>query len=93
MKKKSQRGHRKWQKSQGHDVTRSQSDFVLERCPVDDPSLPRPRLIVSKANRSVDVHEAWKLAETKKFGGLLPERSELLDSLCSQVGPLPKSTS
>jgi hypothetical protein len=93
VKKKLSKNHKKWAKSQGHIVTRPQPDFVLERCTADDPSLPRPRSTVGQVNRPVNVHEALKLAETKKFGGLLPERSAFLDSLCSKIGPLPKNGS
>ena len=40
--------------------------------------------------RGIDIEELDKLEATKRFGGLIPERSPILDSLCQRVGPLPK---
>jgi hypothetical protein len=67
-------------------------DFVLESYSDHDPSLPLARS-VAKRKRPVKPHpyEAAKLEATRKLGGLVPERSVLLDRLCRAVGPLERT--
>lgn len=55
--------------------------FVLDYC---DPIKRR------KAKKDIDPQEQDKLNRTIAFGGLVPERSPIIDMLCRKLGPSPK---
>jgi hypothetical protein len=67
--------------------------LILDSSSPDDPTLPRPpqsrRWKQAPASQSELEKLQLKLEGTLKLGGLVPERSYLLDRLCNQVGPLP----
>jgi hypothetical protein len=67
--------------------------LILDSSSPDDPTLPRPSHSrgwkQAPASQSELEKLQLKLEGTLKLGGLMPERSYLLDQLCNQVGPLP----
>ncbi len=51
-----------------------QEDLELQPPAPDDVTLPKPPGRVTPSRRKVEQREAAKLAATKRFGGLVPER-------------------
>ena len=60
-------------------------NFALIPAEKDDSDLPPPRGRYPK-KKTADPWEEIKLQETKDFGGLVPERSPVLDRLCALLG-------
>jgi hypothetical protein len=69
--------------------------LILDSSSPDDPTLPRPPHSRGWKQTPASQRELeklqLKLERTLKLGGLVPERSYLLDRLCNKVGPLPES--
>jgi hypothetical protein len=64
-------------------------NFALLTADQDDDSLPKPRGS-DPEHKVPDSLEEAKLQRTRDFGGLVPERSPILDRLCQTVGKLEK---
>jgi hypothetical protein len=64
-------------------------NFALIPADPDDASLPHPRGSAPEHKEPNALEEA-KLQRTRDFGGLVPERSPILNRLCNSVGKLKK---
>jgi hypothetical protein len=63
-------------------------NFSLLILAPDDKSLPKPRYGVNTKKKTPNLEEEAKLKRIIDFGGLVPERSPILDRLCRKVGEL-----